>query len=389
MLIIVFIVNYASVIDLLSDTNIYTDQFSNLTLAFYMIYLFFELPTGFLIQRLPTAKYLGFNSLMVLRVMLRCFESTIAPTYVYSLRTLLRPPLISFQIDPNHIDVQIIFLVFGLITITVGISIFFFLPDNPITSRLTYAEKILAIERLRENQIGIENKHFKRNQFVETYLIVIIVTAINVPNTAISSFTSLIIKNFSFTTKETELLNIPNRAVSIVSILTISYFAGRYNQRCLYVVISLVYSLLGGYLLTFSPKDIKGAQLIGNYLTQVTRSALLIIYSLASANIAGHTKKVSINAILLISFCLGNILSPLTFRTKDKPDYIPTKIAIVVTISVAIIFTIRLRIYCILENRRKDKNREGEIHQENFEFLDITDRENCEFRGSLKVIYLD
>lgn len=48
---------------LLSDTNMHTDQFSNLTLAFYVTYLFFELPTGFLMQRLPTAKYLGFNGM--------------------------------------------------------------------------------------------------------------------------------------------------------------------------------------------------------------------------------------------------------------------------------------------------------------------------------------
>jgi hypothetical protein len=38
-----------------------TNQYSNLTLASYCTYLAFELPTGFLMQRLPTAKYLGFN----------------------------------------------------------------------------------------------------------------------------------------------------------------------------------------------------------------------------------------------------------------------------------------------------------------------------------------
>jgi len=283
---------------------------------------------------------------------------------------------------------QIMFLIFGLITISVGISIFFFLPDNPMTSRLTHAEKVVAIERLRENQTGIENKHFKRSQFMEvfrdpqTYLVAIIVTAMDVPNAAMSSFTSLIIKNFGFTTKETELLNIPNGAVSIVSILAASYFAGRFNQRCLCVATSLSCGLLGGCLLAFSPKDMKGAQLAGNYLTQVTGSALPIMYSLAGANVAGHTKKVSMNAILLMSFCLGNILGPLTFRTEDEPDYIPAKIAIVVSISVAIVFTLALRTYYCLENRRRDRNREGEVHQENSEFLDMTDRENREFRVS-------
>lgn len=46
---------------LLSDTNMQTNKFSDLTLAFYVTYLCFELPTGYLMQRLPTAKYLGIN----------------------------------------------------------------------------------------------------------------------------------------------------------------------------------------------------------------------------------------------------------------------------------------------------------------------------------------
>lgn len=48
---------------LLSDTNMRTNEFSDLTLAFYVTYLVFELPTGFLMQRLPTAKYLGLNGI--------------------------------------------------------------------------------------------------------------------------------------------------------------------------------------------------------------------------------------------------------------------------------------------------------------------------------------
>jgi sugar phosphate permease len=280
---------------------------------------------------------------------------------------------------------QIMFLIFGLITIAVGISITIFLPDNPMTSRLTHSEKLLAIERLRENQTGIENKHFKRSQFVEiftdpqTYLIAIIVTAMDVPNAAMSSFTSLIIKNFGYTTKQTELLNVPNGAVSIVSILTVSYAAGRYNQRCLCVVASLSAGLLGGCLLAFAPRSNKSAQLAGNYLTQCAGSALPIMYSLAGANVAGHTKKVSMNAILLMSFCLGNILGPLTFRTEDEPDYVPAKIAIVATLAVAIVFTFGLRGYYVWENSRREKAGEGRAE---VEFLDLTDRENRGFRVS-------
>ena len=55
------IVNYAAVMGLYDDANINTDQFANLALVFYVTYLAFEIPTGYLMQRLPTARYLGVN----------------------------------------------------------------------------------------------------------------------------------------------------------------------------------------------------------------------------------------------------------------------------------------------------------------------------------------
>ena len=45
----------------------------------------------------------------------------------------------------------------------VGIIVFLFLPDNPMKSRLSHEEKIWAVERLRGNQTGIENKHVSQH----------------------------------------------------------------------------------------------------------------------------------------------------------------------------------------------------------------------------------
>jgi hypothetical protein len=131
--------------------------------------------------------------------------------------------------------------------------------------------------------------------------------------------------------------------------------------------------------MAFSHDGMKAAELAGNYLTNCVGAALPLMYSIAGANVAGHTKKVTMNAIVLMSFCLGNILGPLTFRTKDEPDYIPAKIAIVATVSVAIVFSILLKCYYMYENRRRDMRGEGQ-RPENSDFLDLTDRENLEFR---------
>jgi fucose permease len=44
---------------LAEDTKTSASQFSYLATAFYVGYLFFEIPHGYLLQRLPVGKYLG------------------------------------------------------------------------------------------------------------------------------------------------------------------------------------------------------------------------------------------------------------------------------------------------------------------------------------------
>ena len=41
----------------------------------------------------------------------------------------------------------------------------FFFPDSPATARfLTPEERVLAVERIKVNQAGLENKHWKKEQ---------------------------------------------------------------------------------------------------------------------------------------------------------------------------------------------------------------------------------
>lgn len=55
----------------------------------------------------------------------------------------------------------------GLITLIVSVVFWFFFPDSPHTAWfLTPEERIIAVERIKVNQSGVENKTFKRNQYV-------------------------------------------------------------------------------------------------------------------------------------------------------------------------------------------------------------------------------
>ncbi|KAL6154928.1 hypothetical protein ACJBU6_06538 [Exserohilum turcicum] len=419
---------------LYDDANINTDQFSNLALFFYVSYLVVELPHGYAMQRLPTAKYLGtavilwglvttltcvcknYGALVATRVLLGCFEAAVAPSLILitsmwykraeqPFRTgiwylgvgtgTMIGSLISFGFQHYHSDTftswQIMFLVVGLVTVVIGITVILFLPDSPMsTSRLTAAEKYHAINRLRENQTGIENRHFKRYQVVEcltdpqTWMLSLITISSNVPNGAVSSFQASLIRSFGFDSKTTSLLQLPSGVISIISILIATYLAGRFNQRGINIFALLMPGMLGGCLMAFLPGESKAGKLIGNYLTNCIGSSLPLLYSWVAADYAGHTKKVTMNAILLMSFCLGNIIGPLTFRKEDNPGFVPAKITIVVTCAFAAAMALLLRAYYVWENRRRDREEEDAGMQvENEEFLDRTDRENRRFRYRL------
>lgn len=81
-----------------------------------------------------------------------------------------------------------------------------------------------------------------------------------------------------------------------------------------------------------------------------------------------------------MSFCLGNILGPLTFRDADAPLYIPAKVTIVAVDSVAILAAVTLLCYYMWQNKRRDKKMATMQHRQDVEFADLTDRENIEFR---------
>ncbi|CAJ2506794.1 Uu.00g079800.m01.CDS01 [Anthostomella pinea] len=426
------LINYANVMDLQEDTGISGSQFSLLATLFYVTYLVCEFPTGYLMQRLPTAKYLGANvtlwglmvalnaaannwaTLAALRSLLGCFEAAVAPAlilitsmwykkseqparvgfwYVGTGTGVILGALTSFGFQHYMSDTfkswQIMFLLFGLITICVGILVMFYLPDSPMKSRLTREEKIWAIERVRENQTGIENKHFKAYQVWEcfkdpqTWLLAIIIITSNIPNGAVSSFQATIIKGFGYTSKQTALLSIPSGVVSCIAVISASVASSRLNVRGpIIIVVLLIGGVLGGCLLAFSPADNKGPLLTGNYLTNVIGSSLPILYSYAAANYAGHTKKVTMNAVTLISFCVGNIIGPQTFREEDAPEYLAAKVTIVVSSIVAAAATGVLMAYYAWENRSRDRRHAGVDHTQNSEFFDLTDRENREFRVS-------
>ena len=63
------------------------------------------------------------------------------------------------------------FWITGAMTIVWAIVVGIFLPDNPVKAKfIDERQKAIAIDRMRADQTGIENKTFKRDQMIEAFL---------------------------------------------------------------------------------------------------------------------------------------------------------------------------------------------------------------------------
>lgn len=96
---------------------------------------------------------------------------------------------------------KIIFLATGLFTICLGFYFLYLIPDNQLNARwLSPEDRILAVERVRVNQQGIGNKHFKLYQFKEALLdpmvwgFVFYALVADIPNGGITNFFSQLVR---------------------------------------------------------------------------------------------------------------------------------------------------------------------------------------------------
>lgn len=61
-------VNYAAVMGIIKDARLPSNGFSNIAVAFYVSFFFFEPIQTFCIQKFPVAKWLGASGMFVLIV---------------------------------------------------------------------------------------------------------------------------------------------------------------------------------------------------------------------------------------------------------------------------------------------------------------------------------
>ena len=286
---------------------------------------------------------------------------------------------------------QIIFLFLGLLTVLVGIAFFFVLPVSPLTaSFLLPEEKALHAEHLRGNEQGIGSNVFKKEQVWEAlkdpniWLYSFGVFAANIPNSTATSFGNILVTGMGYSATESLLLVTPLGAYEVVVLIGLTWVAMKTDQRLWCCIAGYIPSIIGAILMATTEK---APGLTGYYLSGGIPIGWTTILGLTSTNIAGSTKKVTVACIGTIAYTVGNIISPHTFQVKDAPRYLPAKISIVIIYFLITVDLYVIRWLAVRENRRRDERKaelgDAYVVEKNHEFLDLTERQNLEFRYSL------
>ncbi|OJT03928.1 hypothetical protein TRAPUB_5381 [Trametes pubescens] len=403
----------------------YQAQFNWLGTAFYLSFLAFEWPQNLALQYLPVGKWMSVNILVwaiallchaaaktfgqffVCRLFLGICEGAITPgsmiiTSMFYTRqeqtqrvgywlvlmngaAIILLGLVAYGALHIHATVlqawQWLMIIAGVIT--------FFFPDSSATAWfLTPEERVIAIERIKVNQAGIENKHFKKDQFIEclqdpkTWLFFFFSMISNVTN-SLSNQRQIIVAGFGFTALQTTLLGCVDGVVES-------------NGRAYSGALAYCVAILGSILVNTLPLSTRVGLLFSYWISITSIAPFVVMLAWVGSTTAGHTKRLTTNTIVMIGYAVG----PQHWEKRYQPrNHVPWLI-LSICWAVSALLLLTARAYLSWENARRERagpderyddmyitkeHSDGTVMDKKVEkvFLDLTDMQNRDFRYEL------
>jgi hypothetical protein len=258
---------------------------------------------------------------------------------------------------------------------------------------LNEREKLVAIERIRENKTGIKNNTFKWEQCKEAildpqiWLLCIIEFVGCLPAGGIQNFGNLILESFGFTSFQTVLINMPSGAIQGITLIVSGLIVGMVpNSACHVQTIAMIPCVIGTALvhtLPNHPDSTRAGKLVAFWIQYSNTASDIGIFALMTRNISGFTKKAVSGAMIFVAYCVGMIAAPQFFKSSQAPGYEEGFRMMIVTWALLMVLPQILKFYYDRENKRRDKLYGAELkNNEEEEFHDLTDMQQHGFRYS-------
>ncbi|PVF97423.1 MFS general substrate transporter [Serendipita vermifera] len=314
---------------------------------------------------------------------------------------------------PKVAQWQWFMIIISVMTFIVFIAFGLLFPDSPTSAKfLNEQEKVVVIKRIKANQSGVETKTWKWEQFFEAikdpkaYIFMLYAVLANFVG-GIGIQYSLIIKDFGFNVMQTTLLNIPSGACMIIVVTFSMWMLRKFpNARGWISVLSYIPSIISAILMIALPNTRIGL-LIAFYGLQLgCTPAVVLSLSWITTTTSGHTKKLTMHAMWLIGYSVGQMVSPQWWKDKYKPrNRVPWSI-LLTSYCCQVVIILVLRWYLNRRNQIRDAAAAAATTEEEKEkygeygwleipdpktgamtkvrvekrFLDMTDFENLNFR---------
>lgn len=314
-------------------------------------------------------------------------------------------PLINYglgHINGSLSPLRYMFLVGGVLTILWAVIILLYLPPDPIRAKgFSERERYIAVARLRVNNAGVRNTHFKaahaRELLIDEKFWLVFVMALlsMVAAGPVNAFAPIIIAGFGYSTLNSLLLLMPAGAVAGLMILAATFIAYKVPRSRIWVIfVCQMITVLSALLLWLLPRDALGGLLFALYILAGFTGGWGVLMGLTIANAAGYTKRMLASSGVYIGYCLGEsykgaycpqshdliasgaagqFIGPLLFRPRDAPSYGFGFAAVVITAAATAVIALVYGYICVWHNRRRDSAGTMESFEHAFED-DLTDK---------------
>ncbi|KND90052.1 putative transporter [Tolypocladium ophioglossoides CBS 100239] len=269
---------------------------------------------------------------------------------------------------PAH-AVQVLFLIFGPISMAWGVFLFLFLPSSPMTAWfLSEREKKIAVMRVIKNHTGIENRNYRLYQVKECLMdpqpwmlwSLALLQCV---------FDKIVLTGLGYDSHDATKQSFGGDGVQLFSVIATGVVTLRIkNTRIIASVVSNIVVLIGALLVSIM------------FVNTVTYG---MVMSLVASNIGGFTKKATCSVMVFVGYGIGQIIAPQFFLAQESPSYPTGFRAFYVSTGLMIAILVVLYIYLRRENHRRDKSGATvnlEQVADSTAFLDLTDREQEAFR---------
>jgi len=349
------------------------ERYSIISLLFFVPYIIFELPSNILLRKVGARYWLSgivlafggimtgmayvtdWKQLAACRILLGVFEAGFFPACAFLISTWYTRYETQSRMAIFYLTSMVIsgfsniigygmstlagtnglagwrwiFLLFGIITLGLGVLAFFLVVDFPDKSKfLTEEQKQFVIDRVNADRGDAmpDKTNFgtiKRDAAdFKVWVFAMLFLSATTGAYAFSYFLPVILAGQGYSQKLALILSAPPYVFAALFTLTMALLSDKTHMRAPFIAGSATVCFIGLLITAYAEKN--GVRYFGSYLTIAgCQSNVPAVMAYAQNNVTKHSKRSFTSAMVIGFGGIGGIIASTVYRQADFPRYIP------------------------------------------------------------------